>query len=352
MDSRYRSVEVICHWDPFMSLHLERHAFVQKAKENAKRALRMGKFKDATATPNAPRTDSATPDAPRPANPANPMNLDGASVFSASGLHEYDPNDWGHRKDSREGHRPTDDDMDTQSKASKRTRGSETGTTRTKQTRKTNPSTSSSTTGSTGSSSGSGSSSSGSSGSSGKSTVDYGEGSDAQDYESSARVTSILIAMLDNQKQLSAEFRRVIKKGSEESMKTLLGVMSAEILRGNPLNRQMDDDPAEGQLSAIDRDSIFRDFPDFEKSLSDNQVDLYEFSIRDILIAFKLHHVNPENLETFITFILNPACRMFMATMVDEPRSTRIGALNALVTVYVVLFDAREKEKPPATPVP
>ena len=303
VNPNYRSLEVICHWDPLLSLSMERDAFIKKAKMNAKRELKLGKFKNATATPNKRHDDKSK------------KKSSGGRVDNDM---EVDPR--GGTKRTRE----DDDESSTRPKAKSST----------------NPPTSQSQ--SSSSSSGTGSSGTGSSG-----TGSSGTGSiDSQEFDSSSEfVITTLKAMLNNQTRINKEFKKVLTEAGETNQKKLMDGMSTEILRGNILTKEDEQKmSAEEQLSKLDRQKLFEDNPGFEKSLVENQEHLYEFSIRNVLCAFFMHNVDSDNLESFIEFITNPACTVFMAALNDEKRSLRLGALNAIVTLYAVLFKARGKD--------
>ena len=91
-------------------------------------------------------------------------------------------------------------------------------------------------------------------------------------------------------------------------------------------------------LSEIDREKLFRLIPDLNDTVMANQENLYEFSIRDILIAFQMQHVDPTLLEEFIKFLQNAACRQFMGELSDDVKTIRVGGLYAVVTLFRVFY--------------
>ena len=377
IDTSARSLELICHWDIQQSLASERRAFIKKAKENAKANIRMGRFTAAAARPPSTPSDwggsggsggsgrgsgrgrggsrgsrgsRGSGRSGRGSGPtaANPMNLDGPSVFRAGGHGHYDSSEWTHRHNARGGHRPGADDMDESFSASKRNRQPDgstiSGFSAMRGRKKTNvarrsPSPTPTTAtepysifGSSGGGSGSSTSDS-----SNPSTIKYNQDDDGDGYQSSVRITDILREMLTHQTELNTEFKRVLHVSSIENKKALMASMVRQILHPNAVSEEVSDH-ASFALSELDRAKLFRAIPELDKSILGNQYELYEFSIRDILIAFALHDVDPTHLELFITFLVNDACRTFMNEIREENRPVRIGALHALVTLFRVFY--------------
>ena len=160
---------------------------------------------------------------------------------------------------------------------------------------------------------------------------------DGDGYQSSVRITDILQDMLTHQTDMNREFKRVLFSSSIENRKALMASMVRQVLHPNNVSEETYDH-ASFALSELDRAKLFRAMPDLEKNILGNQYELYEFSIRDILVAFELHNVNPTHLELFIKFLVNDACKAFMNEIREENRSVRIGALHALVTLFRVFY--------------
>ena len=250
------------------------------------------------------------------------MNLDGPRLFRASGHAEYDESDWTHRHNPRGGHRPGADDMDEQYTAQKRVRppasttsGGTRGRKKTNVTAKRSPSPVPSET----------------------PTVKYKMDGVGEDYEMSGRILDILRDMMDNQTRINSEFKRILDENSIEGNKGLLALMVRQVLiPDRPSDEEYD--KAAYALSELDREKLFRLMPELNDTIMANQENLYEFSIRDILIAFQMQHVDPTYLEEFIKFLANSACRQFMGEIWEENRSVRVGGLHAILTLFRVFY--------------
>ena len=372
-EPKNRSLEVICHWDAVQSMESERRAFIKKAKQNAKDNISTARFRDAAARPPSTMPPSSggggfggsdfsgrssgggssgrgsgrgsgrsgnRGSRRSGATPANPMNLDKASVYRAGGHGTYQEGQW---KDlGVGGHRPGADDMDEQHTAHKRSRppaSTTSGFSGVRGRKKTNvarrsPSPTHTITGnSMFGSSGGGSGSS----TSETSTIKYNMNDDGDGYQSSVKILDILREMIDNQSRLNLEFKRILNANSIEGNKGLLALMVRQVLQ--PDNAEDEEyDHAEYALSEMDREKLFRLMPDLENTLLANQEHLYEFSIRDILIAFQMQHVDPRYLELFVRFLVNSACRTFMDEIREENRSVRIGGHHAILTLFRVFY--------------
>ena len=368
-DVKSRSLEVICHWDAAQSLESERRAFIKKAKQNAKDNINTARFRDAAARPPSTMPPSSggggfggsdyfsgrssgggsgrgsgrgsgnRGSRRSGATPANPMNLDKASVYRAGGHGTYQEGQW---KDlGVGGHRPGADDMDEQHAAHKRSRppaSTTSGFSGVRGRKKTNvarrsPSPTHTITANSMFSSGGGSGSS----TSETSTIKYNTNDDGDGYQSSVRVLDILREMINNQTRLNTEFKRILDANSIENNKGLLAVMVRQVLQpDNPEDEMYDH--AEYALSEMDRAKLFRLMPDLENTVLANQEHLYEFSIRDILVAFEMQHVDSKYLELFIKFLVNSACRTFMEEICEENRSVRVGGLHAILTLFRVFY--------------
>ena len=379
LDPKSRSLEVICHWDVVQSMEVERRAFIKKAKQNAKEHISTARFRDAAAgrPPSTPSSSGFTGFGATSggfagfgasdfsgrssgggssgggssgrgsgrasgrrgsrrsgATPANPMNLDKATVYKASGFGTYQEGQW--RDLGVGGHRPGADDMDEQHTAHKRVRPPASTTSgfsgmrgrkKTNVTAKINSPTSTSMF----SSSGSGSSTSETS------TIKYNTNDDGDGYQSSVKILDLLREMIDNQSRLNIEFRRILDANSIEGSKGLLALMVRQVLQPDrPSDEEYD--KADYALSELDREKLFRLMPDLDSTILANQEHLYEFSIRDILVAFQMQHVDPTYMEAFIKFLINSACRTFMDEICEENRSVRIGGLHAILTLFRVFY--------------
>ena len=377
LDTKGRSLEVICHWDAVQSMEIERRAFIKKAKQNAKDHISTARFRHAAAAASSagsrppPSAGSRPPPSNRTpsesgwtgfgatsggfagfggsdfsgrssgggssgggshgrrrpgATASNPMNLDGPTLFRAGGHGEYDASDWIHRHNPRGGHRPGDDDMDEQYSAQKRVRPPASTTsgfsgTRGRGRKKTNVA----------------SKRSPSPAPSDATTVKYKTDDDGDGYQSSARIVDLLRDMMDNQSHVSNEFRRILDENSIETNKGLLALMARQVLTPDRPSDE-ENDHAAYALSELDREKLFRLMPELNDTVMANQENLYEFSIRDILVAFLMQHVDPTYLEEFIKFLINSACRQFMGSIADENRSVRVGGLHAIVTLFRVFY--------------
>ncbi len=238
------------------------------------------------------------------------------------------------------GHRPGADDMDEQHAAHKRSRppaSTISGFSAMRGRKKTNVARRSPspthTTANSMFSSGGGSGSS----TSETSTIKYNTNDDGDGYQSSVRILDVLREMMTNQTRLNREFKQILDGNSIENNKALLALMVRQVLQPDDTSDETYDH-AEFALSELDRDKLFRVIPDLEKTVLANQEHLYEFSIRDILVAFQLQHVDPTYLEMFVRFLINSACRTFMEEIHDENRSVRIGGLHAILTLFRVFY--------------
>ena len=294
LDVKSRSLEVICHWDAVQSLEVERRAFIKKAKKNAKDHISTARFRHAASSAGS-RTPPPSAGRPPPSNrtpsssgwtgfgatsggfagfgasdfsgrssggrssgggssrggssgrrgsrrpgatPANPMNLDKASVYKASGFGTYQEGQW--RDLGVGGHRPGPDDMDEQHTAYKRSRPPASTTSGFSGMRKKTNVTARSP----------------SPAPSDATTVKYNIDDDSS-YQSSARILRILRDMMDNQSHVSNEFRRILDENSIETNKGLLALMVRQVLMADrPTDEEVD--KASHALSEIDREKLFR----------------------------------------------------------------------------------------------